>query len=44
MKLAVRKKWDTREVGMKLEAFAIAGCDVLSMCFKFGYIMCSNAS
>lgn len=30
MKLAVRKKWDTSEVGTKLEAFAIAGCDTVS--------------
>ncbi|KAF7371510.1 hypothetical protein MVEN_00005800 [Mycena venus] len=27
MPIATRKKWDTGEVGMKLEAFAIAGCD-----------------
>lgn len=30
MHIAVRKKWDTSEVGAKLEAFAIAGCDVVS--------------
>lgn len=30
MKIAVRKKWDTSEVGTKLEAFAIAGCDTVS--------------
>ena len=30
MKIAVRKRWDTSEVGTKLEAFAIAGCDVVS--------------
>jgi hypothetical protein len=30
MNIAVRKKWDTQEVGMKLEAFAIAGCDAMS--------------
>jgi hypothetical protein len=34
MKLAVRKAWDTREIGMKVEAFAIAGCDALSMYFN----------
>ncbi|KAJ6608005.1 hypothetical protein B0H10DRAFT_1955755 [Mycena sp. CBHHK59/15] len=27
MEIATRKKWVTGEVGMKLEAFAIAGCD-----------------
>ncbi|KAF8142393.1 hypothetical protein K438DRAFT_1541872, partial [Mycena galopus ATCC 62051] len=27
MPIATRKKWDTGEVGMKLEAFAVAGCD-----------------
>jgi len=31
MKIAARKKWDAHEVGTKLEAFAIAGCDPLSM-------------
>jgi hypothetical protein len=30
MKIAVRRRWDTSEVGTKLEAFAIAGCDVVS--------------
>ena len=30
MKIAVRKRWDTSEVGTKLEAFAIAGCNVVS--------------
>ena len=30
MKIAVRKRWDTSEVGTKLEAFAIAGCDPIS--------------
>jgi hypothetical protein len=30
MKVAVCKKWDTSEVGMKLEAFAVAGCDPVS--------------
>jgi hypothetical protein len=30
MKIAVRTKWDTSEIGAKLEAFAIAGCDVVS--------------
>jgi hypothetical protein len=32
MKIAVRKRWDTSEVGAKLEAFAVAGCDVVSAC------------
>jgi hypothetical protein len=31
MKLAVRRQWDIGEVGAKIEAFAIAGCDVSSM-------------
>jgi hypothetical protein len=30
MKIAVHKKWDTAEIGMKLEVFAVAGCDVMS--------------
>ena len=30
MKIAVWKKWDTTEIGTKLEAFAVAGCDVVS--------------
>ncbi|KAJ7841160.1 hypothetical protein B0H14DRAFT_2360304 [Mycena olivaceomarginata] len=30
MEIATRKKWVTGEVGMKLEAFAIAGCDPAS--------------
>jgi len=30
MPMAVRKKWDTHDVGTKLEAFAIAGCDPVS--------------
>jgi hypothetical protein len=32
MKIAVRKRWDTSEVGAKLEAFTMAGCDVVSAC------------
>ncbi|KAJ7259985.1 hypothetical protein B0H12DRAFT_1014261 [Mycena haematopus] len=32
MEIATRKKWVTGEVGMKLEAFAIAGCDPASTC------------
>jgi hypothetical protein len=34
MPLAVRKRWDTGEVGGKLEAFAIAGCDTISKSFS----------
>jgi hypothetical protein len=30
MEIVTRKKWVTGEVGMKLEAFAIAGCDPAS--------------
>ncbi|KAJ7016731.1 hypothetical protein C8F04DRAFT_980722 [Mycena alexandri] len=30
MPIATRKKWVTAEVGTKVEAFAVAGCDVLS--------------
>jgi len=30
MPLTVRKSWDTVKVGMKVEAFAVAGCDPLS--------------
>ncbi|KAF8195269.1 hypothetical protein K438DRAFT_1587471 [Mycena galopus ATCC 62051] len=35
MEIATRKKWVTGEVGMKLEAFAIAGCDSTSACFIY---------
>ncbi|KAJ7342566.1 hypothetical protein DFH08DRAFT_703817 [Mycena albidolilacea] len=31
MPLAVRHKWDTGEVGCRLEAFAIAGCDTMNL-------------
>lgn len=31
MRLAVTKRWDSHELGLKLEAFAIAGCDPISM-------------
>lgn len=30
MKMAIRKRWDTVEVGTKIEAFAVAGSNVLS--------------
>jgi hypothetical protein len=30
MKIAVHKRWDMSEIGTKLEAFAVAGCDVVS--------------
>jgi hypothetical protein len=30
MGLCIRKKWDTAEVGTKVEAFAVAGSNVLS--------------
>ena len=30
MKIVVQEKWDTSEVSTKLEAFAIAGCEVVS--------------
>ena len=32
MEIAVRKKWDLVEVGGRLEAFTIAGCDMASKC------------
>ncbi|KAF8169210.1 hypothetical protein K438DRAFT_1941401 [Mycena galopus ATCC 62051] len=31
MPIATRKKWDTGEVGMKLEVFAVAGCDASNL-------------
>lgn len=31
MKVAIRGRWDTGEVGTKLEAFAVAGSNMLSM-------------
>ena len=30
MHVAICKKWDTSEVGARLEAFAVAGCSVVS--------------
>ena len=30
MKIAIRKRWDTAEVGAKIEAFAVAGSNILS--------------
>ena len=30
MQIAIRKRWDTMEVGAKIEAFAVAGSNVLS--------------
>jgi hypothetical protein len=32
MPIATRKRWDTGQVGVKLEAFAVAGCDAVSAC------------
>jgi hypothetical protein len=40
MPLAIRKRWDTAEVGMKLEAFSLAGCDSLSKCTNL--LLCSS--
>jgi hypothetical protein len=37
MPLAVRKRWDTGEVGAKIEAFAVAGCDPMS---AWAYFLC----
>ncbi|KAJ6612564.1 hypothetical protein B0H10DRAFT_1952250 [Mycena sp. CBHHK59/15] len=31
MPLAVRRKWDTGEVGTRLEAFAVAGCNIMNL-------------
>ncbi|KAJ7246634.1 hypothetical protein C8J57DRAFT_1241277 [Mycena rebaudengoi] len=31
MAIATRRKWDTGEVGIKLEAFAVAGCDPVNL-------------
>ncbi|KAJ6459685.1 hypothetical protein C8R45DRAFT_1109541 [Mycena sanguinolenta] len=31
MPLAVRRKWDTSDVGTRLEAFAVAGCDTMNL-------------
>lgn len=33
MNIAVRRKWDITEIGTKLEAFAVAGCDTVSECY-----------
>lgn len=30
MPIATRKKWVTTEVGTKIEAFSVAGCNILS--------------
>jgi hypothetical protein len=46
MPVATRKAWDTGEVGLKLEAFAIAGCDTTSTsCLHIHscyFLMCSR--
>lgn len=39
MPIATRKTWDTGEIGAKLEAFAIAGCDPAST-YLWVYIFC----
>ncbi|KAJ6603151.1 hypothetical protein B0H10DRAFT_1957892 [Mycena sp. CBHHK59/15] len=31
MPIATRQKWDTGQVGMKIEAFAVAGCDPVNL-------------
>lgn len=31
MRIAVAKRWNSHDLGIKLEAFAIAGCDPMSM-------------
>ncbi|KAJ7867125.1 hypothetical protein B0H13DRAFT_2352073 [Mycena leptocephala] len=31
MPLAVRKRWDTADVGVRLEAFVVAGCDTMNL-------------
>ncbi|KAJ7087533.1 hypothetical protein B0H15DRAFT_949910 [Mycena belliarum] len=31
MPIAVRRRWDTCEVGTRLEAFAVAGCDTMNL-------------
>lgn len=35
MKVIVRRRWDTAEIGAKIEAFAVAGCDVVSQSLSF---------
>jgi predicted secreted Zn-dependent protease len=35
MPIAVGKRWNTSDVGIKLEAFAVAGSNVMSMSFSF---------
>ncbi|KAF9472020.1 hypothetical protein BDN70DRAFT_819271 [Pholiota conissans] len=37
MPVAVGRKWNSTDVAAKLESFAIAGCDVISGCFKFSH-------
>jgi hypothetical protein len=32
MEIAMQKRWVTGEVGMRLEAFVITGCDPVSTC------------
>jgi hypothetical protein len=43
MPIAVRRKWDTGEVGTKLEAFSIAGCDTMSKCLAVTLTSCLQA-
>ncbi|KAF8200637.1 hypothetical protein K438DRAFT_1582710, partial [Mycena galopus ATCC 62051] len=42
MEIVMHKRWITGEVGMKLEAFAIAGCDPVSTCTVFSCKMITN--
>ncbi|KAJ6602308.1 hypothetical protein B0H10DRAFT_1823204 [Mycena sp. CBHHK59/15] len=43
MPIATRQKWDTGQVGMKVEAFAIAGCDPVSAYLTIHpFLACTN--
>ena len=38
LKLIVRRKWDTTEIGLQVEAFAIASCDVMSTSYLVPFL------
>jgi hypothetical protein len=41
LKLVVRARWDTAEIGARLEAFSIAGCNTLGaprLCFLYSSV------
>jgi hypothetical protein len=42
MPIAVGKRWNTSDVGIKLEAFAVAGSNIMSMSFFVHFFFYSS--